>query len=303
MKKSNTQQGFTLVELLIAILVAGLLLAAVGALIRDSANASNRINLNADIIKEGQIAQQLITGRLGEAIYIWWPTGTSLSNILLASSGSTTKNTVDGNNSWQWIVNNTVNNRFVAMILPPRAPNYIPGTNSITNCTTISSDGCYRFFAYYPAIRSNLVGDTTLSPSEKPKADPQNGSQWVLMEYRANLFDGSTAWTPNYVNQNGVNRISGIPAATYYQSSAGNSRSGAILVDYIKPGSLKFAITRPTAAIAGVARPDGKVAVSFEMQRLTGSDPSIRATAANNEALGATVSPRNWGCPQTATCP
>ena len=174
----------------------------------------------------------------------------------------------------------------------------------ITNCTSANFDGCYRFFAYYPVLRDTLVSDTSLSPSQKPKTDPQNGSQWVLMEYRANLYDGSTAWTPNYVYQNGVNRISGIPAASYYQSGAGMSRSGAILVDYIKPNSLKFVISRPTGVAAGaIARPDGKVAVSFEMQRLSGGDPAVRATAANNEVIGATISPRNWTCPQLLTCP
>jgi len=308
----NRQQGFTLIELLISIFIAGILLVMVGTLITSSAGDSTRINLNADIIKEGQIAQQLITGRLGEAIYVWWPTGTGLSNILLASSGSTTKNTVNGNNTWQWTVASataTPANVFLAMVLPPRAPDY-DASNNITNCTSsvagsTTSDGCYRFFAYYPVLRSVLVADATLAASEKPKSDPQNGNQWVLMEYRANLYDGTTAWTPNYIYQNGINRISGVPAATFYQSSAGASRSGAILVDYIKPGSLKFVITRPNAAAtpASIAQPDGTVKVSFEMQRLTGNNPALRATAANNEVLGASVSPRNWTCPQTASCP
>ncbi|TSA85893.1 prepilin-type N-terminal cleavage/methylation domain-containing protein [Deinococcus detaillensis] len=309
MKLLRDQHGFTLIELLISIFIAGALLVAIGAIINSSARDSNRINLNADIIKEGQIAQQIITGRLGEALYVWWPTGSATSNILLTTTGTTAKNTVNGNNKYQWTVASAtapVPNVFLAMVLPPRDPIYTPGTDTITNCSSndsnsSSSYGCYRFFAYYPVLRSVLVNDSTLAVSSKPKDDPQNNDQWVLMEYRANLYDGSTAWFPSYTSGNGINRILTVPSDPYF-----TGRSGAILVDYIKPGSLKFSITRPTGAIAAgtVARPDGTVNFSFEMQRISGSDsPSIRATAANNEVLGATVSPRNWACPRVTSCP
>ncbi|GAA4005950.1 hypothetical protein GCM10022631_16620 [Deinococcus rubellus] len=104
MKKMKSQQGFTLVELLMSIFIAGALLVAISAIISSSARDSNRINLNADIIKEGQIAQQIITGRLGEALYVWWPTGSGTSNLLLTTTGTTAKNTVNGNNQYQWTV-------------------------------------------------------------------------------------------------------------------------------------------------------------------------------------------------------
>jgi prepilin-type N-terminal cleavage/methylation domain-containing protein len=294
--------GFTLIELLISMFIAGLILVATGALINGGANDSNRINLKADMLKEGQIAQQLINGRVGEAIYVWYPTGTGASNILLAASGSTTKNTINGNSSWQWNIINpsgAVNNVFLAMILPPRAPTYDAG-GAIINCTSASgtaSDGCYRYFAYYPVLRSVLANDAILALSEKPKPDPVNDNQWVIMEYRATLFN-STAWSPNYTTVNGVNTITGLPPASFYQG-----KSGVLLVDYVRPSSLKFNVVRPSPATVGSARADGTVEFSFQMQRLMGTATELRASASSADTMGATLSPRNWYCPRAISCP
>lgn len=205
----NTQ-GFTLIELLIGLFLMGLILVFIGSLINSSAQDTGRITSNADVIKDGQIAQQLITGRLSEAIYVWPGT----ASPFLLSTSVTTKNTV-GTPGQQWRVNT---DPFVAMVLPPTGTANYDSMGAITNCTATVTDGCYRFFAYFPMLRSNLYG---LSPAERPKADSANDNQWVLMEYRAMMYDstGSGAWTPNYVQDSGVKRLSGPPSAIYYQAS------------------------------------------------------------------------------------
>lgn len=291
----NRTEGFTLVELLIGLFLTGLILVFIGSLITSSAQDTSRISSNADVIKDGQIAQQLITGRLSEAIYVW--PGTSSSFLL--SSGVTTKNTV-GIPGQQWRVNT---DPFVAMVLPPTGTASYNTTGTITNCTASTTDGCYRFFAYYAMKRSNL---SILASTEKPKSDPINDNQWVLMEYRANLFDntGSGAWTPNYIQDypGGPKRLTSWPPAIYYISSAGQPRSGVLLVDYVQPNSVTFTVARPSGVATGPAVPNGTVNFSFKMQRLVGSS-ALRATGMAGEPLGAVVSPRNWVCPRVLSCP
>lgn len=293
-------QGFTLVELLIGLFLMGLILVFVGSLINSSAQDTNRITSNADVIKDGQIAQQLIAGRLSEAIYVWLPG--SPANINMTGTGVTTVNTVGGTGQ-QWRVNT---DPFVAMVLPPRSPTYDAAGINITNCTSLdpsagTSAGCYRFFAYYPMLRSALTS-SSLAQTEKPKADPANNNQWVLMEYRAMLFDsaGSGAWSPNYTTDAGgstTKRITGYPPAIYYQS-----RSGVLLVDYVQPNSVTFTVTRPNGVATGTALANGTVNFSFKMQRLVGSS-ALRATGSAADTLGAVISPRNWVCPRLVSCP
>ena len=288
-------QGFTLVELLIGLFLMSLILVFVGSLINSSVQDTSRITSNADVIKDGQIAQQLIAGRLSEAMYVWLPG--SPANINMTGTGITTVNTVGGTGQ-QWRVNA---DPFVAMVLPPTGTANYDALGTVTNCTATVTDGCYRFFAYYPMLRSALTS-SSLAQTEKPKADTANNNQWVLMEYRAMLFDstGSGAWSPNYTTDPGgstTKRITSYPPAIYYQS-----RSGVLLVDYVQPNSVTFTVTRPSGVATGTALANGTVNFSFKMQRLVGSS-ALRATGAAADTLGAVISPRNWVCPRLTSCP
>lgn len=348
MKKNPYTTGFTLVELLISIFVAMMIMLAVGYVTTSTSTSSLYLNTNSNLLKEGQIAQQLISGRLSEAIYVF-PAGSS-TLIQFGTTGDTTRNTVDTTLSsaseHQWIFGNTVDasgntvvgngvnyydasgttpqkSLFVAMILPPEAtPTYDSSGNS-TNCTGTGStstditSGCYRFFAYYPMRRSKLVS-SSMAQSSKPMADSQNDfpndpakDRWVLMEYRANLYNkgqSPAAWVPGYTKpSDGVQAAVMGPSTlpSYYQGNKAN-----VLVDYVKPGSVTFTVYRPGApnATTGVSDPtalttaNGRVDYTFQMERFM-SGKTIVATPVNDSAgqpqnLGGSATPKNWYCPK-----
>lgn len=270
--------GMTLPELLIGIIITALVLFSLAFLTMSTGRNTTRLSANAELVKEGQMAQQLIAGRISEAIYIWAPGSTT--DIQLGN-GETTKNTITGGNTPVWSIGR--NSYFedeinkiprslpiLAMVLPPSKPTY-DANGDISNCNDIDStsllsgdttqtnastrtDGCYRLFAYYPVRRSFLV-NARLQPFEKPPAnnfndkpnDPAN-DRWVLMEFRANLYKGvgsGGAWNPGYV---AGNRTEGVTLAQIGMTTlrpffAG--RHGNLLLDYIKPNSLSFRIFRP----------------------------------------------------------
>ncbi len=331
--KNNTY-GFTLLELIIGMFVAGLLMVAIVNVFSGTAKNSVFINDNSSLTKESQIAQQVISGHLGEAIYIW-PSGVT-TNLLLSSAGVTTANTLGASpttNGQKWMYGDTSGGsgtvayytnpsatpkvpyaqNFVAMILPPIAPMYTSGI--INNCTGTGSgasdqtDGCYRFYAYFPMRRSYLTSLSTgqLAETSRPKADPRNDfpgdiirDRWVLMEYRANLFDSSTAntWMPN----NATSPTSGftiLPSATLFQG-----RSANVLVDYVKPHSVSFTVYRPVGndpvtnePVKGSALPNGRVDYTFSMEQFNGRGPTLPITGSAG-TLGGSVLVKNWYCPK-----
>ncbi len=89
---TKRQQGFTLVEMLIGMVILGILMAAFTQVFSSSLRASAQINSRNELVSEGQIAQQIIASRLQSAYYIY-PAGTTMQ---LTGSGSTAKNTVNG---------------------------------------------------------------------------------------------------------------------------------------------------------------------------------------------------------------
>ncbi|WP_293909073.1 prepilin-type N-terminal cleavage/methylation domain-containing protein [Deinococcus sp.] len=279
------QQGLTLVELLISLLIVGLLLTFITQLFRGTLVATNTVNFRNDLISEIQLSQQVISGRLTDAVYVYKPGDGKLN---LTASGETTKNLVGvaNRNSQNWQINT---DPFVAMILPPQIP--------LAACTAASPDGCFRFFAYYAYPRKTLVDAAVIDPSvEAPNADLDNNDKWIIMEYRRNLVDLSgTFWTPG---------VSVAGAATYYQGG-----SGRILADYIQPdgaAGLRFVVTPPTAA--GITpRVLGSVQINVTGQlNRTGVDKTNADGSANPGAVttitsqSVSVFPRNWVCAASA---
>ena len=194
------RKGFTLIEILVALAVMAVLLLAFTRFFGGTLTSASSLQVQNELLGEGEIAHQLIASRVKEAWYIF-PKGSTLT---LTSSGWTASNSIDGGHQW------TVGDHFLALILPPK-----------TDGTKCSEDnaGCFRFFAYYPQKRSWYV--THAGAAEALDPDPLNdGKVWVLMEYRA-YYRG------------------GCPVTGSGQPDPGNTgyrgKRARLLVDYVQP--------------------------------------------------------------------
>ncbi len=198
------RRGFTLIEILVALAVMGVLMLAFVQFFGSTLKASSNLHIRNELLNEAQVAHHLIANRIKEAWYVW-PPG---SVLRMANSGWSTKNTLDGGHDW------TVGPRFLAMILPPRKDG--------VECSG-DPTGCFRFFAYYPMKRAHYV--THASAVEALEPDPPNdGHTWVLMEYRGHYRKGGSAVCP--VQSDGRPD----PSVTAYRG-----KRGRLLVDYVQP--------------------------------------------------------------------
>lgn len=265
-------QGFTLIELLIGLALLGIILLLINQLFINTARDTQFLMSNAELYTEAQIAQQILVGRISEALYIW-PTGSTLQ---LSNAGASTCNTVISPQSQKWIVGTQP---FIAMILPPEQPEY--HNRLPTGCTAHNTQACYRFFAYFPMLRHKM---RSAFSSAKPPADEQNKNQWVIMQYRANLYDGNSnsAWYPSYTDK-AVN-TNNLPAPHFYRGNKAD-----FLVDYVEPDSFSIEITPPTGS--NIA--NGKVVLELALERHA-RNREYQVGGTDEDRLGAELSPRNW---------
>jgi prepilin-type N-terminal cleavage/methylation domain-containing protein len=193
---ARTQSGFTLVELLIAMALVGIVLAAVVTVNIDTSKSLAVLQTRNDLLPETQIAQNYLVSKLREAAYLF-PKTASLN----LGTDYSTRNPRTGDGTWSL---NT--DAAVAFIVPPRK------SDVAILCTAATPDYCYTFYAYYPVKRSVVTAAATLN--DNPGPDPVNDlSDWVLMEYRA-------AYTQ-----------SGFPTNNTFPSGG----KGKILMDYLLP--------------------------------------------------------------------
>ena len=201
MKKTK---GFTLIELLISLGLLGGIILALFQTMGSTTQVSNSTNASNDLIREGQIAQQLLSAQFKEACYVY-PAG---ANITMASSGYTTKN----GGAWNWTVNT---HPIVALILPPASSD--------------ATGKFYRFFAYYAIPRSQYVSGSTPDISINPGPDVMNDTTtWMLMEYRKPIDTSNTTNFPVPFNCAQL-------AANSNFTITGAGGSAALLTDYITP--------------------------------------------------------------------
>lgn len=265
-------EGFTLVEVLVAIAITGIIFLIIAGVNDGMTKGSRKLASSNQVAQEGQNVQRLLAGRIAEAVYVY-PAEAEIN--LGGGNGVTTNNSIGGNNNWK--VNE---DPIVAMIVPPREQN-----------------GEYRFVAYY-AIQRKPISESDLSPSSKPSVDPLNENAWVLMQYSSNLGD----WKPRYDTPS-----QGIAEADLPKDLG--QGSGSVLADYIQAQEagdlfngvqggddcLVFCVRPPTRA--GVN--DGVVDVRFRMeQKYNKNTQSVVIPGRESpEYLGARVSPRNWFIP------
>jgi prepilin-type N-terminal cleavage/methylation domain-containing protein len=196
------RRGFTLIEILVALLVMSILMLAFVRFFGSTLKATGSLQIQNELLNEGQLAQHLIVSRIKEAWYVW-PEGAKLK---LASSGWSTRNTLKGGHEW------TVGKHFLAMILPPKEDG--------RDCSSDKA-GCFRFFAYYPMKRKAYVRNASAVEALEPDA-ANDGKVWVLMEYRAHYKPGSNC--PVTASK------SPDPGNTAYRG-----KRGRLLVDYLQP--------------------------------------------------------------------
>jgi prepilin-type N-terminal cleavage/methylation domain-containing protein len=252
-------KGFTLVELLISLALLGIVMVTLFQTMGGTIQASNSTNASNDLLREGQIAQQILTARFREACYVF-PAGATLS---LAASGYSTKNAF-GSPDTDWNINT---HPIVAMVLPPDPNDPTPE---------------FRFIAYYAIPRSQYTVPSPLgaAPSNNPGQDAANDSTtWMIMEYRKNLGFPPGTTTP----------CSAMPTSINIKG-----QSGKLLLDYVQiasPITSLFSV--------GGTGPDGGAAwiqYDLRLQKDTRSGNIVRVGGTGtNSNLSGRVFPINLG--------
>lgn len=226
--KSVRIAGLTLIEILVSLSLLGVIMAALFQTMGSTVALSNTTTSSNDLIREGQIAQQVLNARFKEACYVY-PTG---ETIKMTSIGFTTKNGI----GWDWVVNT---DPIVAFILPPE-----PGVANLNQ---------YRFQAYYAIPRSQYVNEA--SNNANPGKDAVNDSSvWMLMEYRKVVdISGAAYNTGRKCAQLAVNST----FKTDLQSA-----SGRLLTDYITPVTTSTSLM----SVGGTAAGGGAAFIEYNLR-------------------------------------
>ena len=269
MKQSS---GFTLVELLVSLGLLGVILTTLFQTMGSTTQLANTTNSSNDLIREGQIAQQVLNARTKEACFVYPAT----RSIQLATVGYTTRNGTASPAGYNWVINT---HPMIAMILPPSAD--IPATATVNN---------YRFVAYYAIPRSQYVA---LSPAGaaaviNPGQDVLNdGTVWMLMEYRRNINVLAAGFGP-------VTTCAAVAANTAVDLTGGNAE---LLTDYIAPVTISTDLFS-----VGPVRPDGSasfVEYNLRLQKTTRGNGTTNTISVGGGASGtnltAKVYPVNLG--------
>jgi prepilin-type N-terminal cleavage/methylation domain-containing protein len=259
MKPSSS--GFTLIEVLIALAILGVLGLVFVRVFVSTMDATSHINARNDLLHEAQIAEQIIASKVKLAWYVY-PPGTTLT----LNNGATTRNALAGSQEWR-----VGSDPILALVLPPEQPE--------ADCTS-DPQGCYVFYAYYAFPRAHYVASIGPTSAQRLDPDPRNDDTWVLMEFRTRLagFVPNTADTPSCTN-------TPVP-------SGGLSGSGRLLVEYVQPE------TDPPTYTIFTVQPDGNVELGLRMRKKT-HRRTIVVPPASDPPLTLKASPRNLrvGCP------
>ncbi len=281
--KSYLQNGFTLLEILVAISLALIILFAATSLLITSSNSTGDLQNKNELLEESQIAQNYLAWRLKEAVYIF-PVGTTLQ--LAAGSGYTTQNPVSKDGTWEV---GQINAPIVAFIRPPEILDGTP-------CTS-DEKACYQFVAYYLVLRSTWMSGAT--SYNRPANDPDNKDRWVLVELRKNYTSGPPAL---------ASLPTGATPTSYTPPTA--SSSGRLLLDYFQSSALALPNTPalfeykanldPDAAIWQQTAGNIAITINFALSRKFGKNvayvPSRNAqTTGPTSVTPVVVSPINLG--------
>ena len=286
--------GFTLLELLVALGLIGIVMTAVLTLNVRTGSATSALQARTDLTSETQIAQNYMAGKIRSAVYIYpYSSGAGVSNFMLANSGYSTFNpnaspnvraVFNGTGNYNWRYGSgDGNDPFIAFILPPQSTaNALTATCASATTEAQKAQRCYSFYAYYAVPRSLVVngggsGAATLpNGANRLNADPANDSNvWVLMEYRS------------YFTASGY--------STSLTSGFTQGGTGRILLDYVRPTTQSGTDKLFVSAVGNPATPVTAVTINLAASRQAGGQT---VNVPNTGRFSLTVYPRSIGSVQ-----
>ena len=179
--------GFTLIELLIASAVSLIVLGIIAQAIGGSGRTVNQYVTRSDLLEDTRTAGQLMADEVAKAVYIFPPGYT-----LALGSDYTTRR--PGGGAW---VTGQDDKPILAFVKAPKTPGNECSADPAVQTPTKNFDGCVRLMAYYPVLRSDVLGGATAA--SRPANDPGNGTVWTLFEFAQPLpyrnFDAKSSTT------------------------------------------------------------------------------------------------------------
>lgn len=254
------KQGITLIELLVALAILGVLMVAFTSFFVATLRTTSDFDRRNELLLDGQIAYQLLASRLQEAWFVY-PSGQS---IALSSPAAWQTTHPTGSNVW------TVGGEFVAVVLPP-----LRIGAACSPATPGQTDGCYRFLAYYPLSRAAYVANTTGDIFARLPPDGADADAWVLMQYTAFL-------APTAV-------VSGSTAPTGGALGTMGGAAVALVADYLAPNSSPFRVVEVHAGPPAIRQ----VGLSLQFSRVVQGRTFTVGGAGTS--LSSTIQPRNQG--------
>ena len=198
----DREEGLTLIEVLVTLALIGIVMAALFNYFAQSSTVATQASGRAELQQEVLNAQQLIAGKVKEAWYVY-PVG---ATITLTNTSLT--RTPSGGATW------TVGtDPILALILPPE-----------------TTGGAYRFLAYYPVRRADWVAGTSTETWRNPGSDADNGSTWILAEYRGTLAGSVSGFNPT-------------STTAFTPPAAPTGITPNILSDYVAPTTMTSGFT------------------------------------------------------------
>lgn len=229
-------QGLTLVELLISMAIMGIVLIAITTFFGSTSDGAVQVNTRAELQQDVLNVEQLLASRIREAWYVYTPD----RGAFPLGTGTLRTNPLTGNGNWalDTVSGSAVNGgHLLALILPPE--------NRSAGCTGSVTEGCYRFFAYYPVQRSVWVAGNVSNSANNPGAGPDDANTWVLAEFRANYPAGLPsnlppqplpgAGRPMPSNAPGAANYNYVPAVTVPGLAPPNTGAVNLLADNLAP--------------------------------------------------------------------
>lgn len=255
------KRGITLIELLVALAILGILVVAFTGFFVSTLRTTSDFDRRNELLLDGQIAHQLLTSRLQEAWFVY-PSGQSI--VLSSPAAWQTTNPTTGSNVW------TVGGEFVAVVLPPLQIGAV-----CSPATPGQTDGCYRFLAYYPLSRATYVANTVSDIFSRLPPDEANAGAWVLMQYTAFLAPTAVA--------------AGSTGPTGGALGAMGGAAVALVADYLTPNSSPFSVVEVDAGPPAIRQVGVRLRFSRVVQgrTFTAGGPGT--------SLSSTVQPRNQG--------
>uniref|UniRef100_UPI0025FBF29C PulJ/GspJ family protein n=1 Tax=Deinococcus sp. TaxID=47478 RepID=UPI0025FBF29C len=195
MPNADPRAGFTLVEMLIAMLIAGILLSVLYNLFTNSLDSVGVVKTQNQLLNDTRTAGNFVGDTMNGAVYIYPP------NIRLTLAAANPYATQHNGTSNIWTVRT---DPFVAGLLPPirrPTPTSTPPVACDLNVpynplSIVSSQGsCYKVVAFYIKSRADYVAAApTLANPGADNTIPADAQ--VLMYYSAYVNPGTDAAQP-----------------------------------------------------------------------------------------------------------